>query len=302
MIKIHPEVLDICNTLQMVISQYVQDFCDIENWFAIEDSELLNIHQAEINKWNQEAALYKAELKAQRDEFLRLGRNEFSGARSNESTYALNDRSYSKRKNTGKLVLANDYVYPFADNSNPIDQLNYINERLKELISIYSSKNPPHLFREFMSRKGTKRHKAYAEMEYLMNRAEVLVGLLDRSARSVDRLHAEIDANANSQIEDIRREYSADVNQLDLEYVRKVQLAREEFEQKLQTLLPAEDLEELDNRALACSVAKDLFKPQNSMPKDLFLGTFEFEVRITHDYETIYSSRSYFCASATFRS
>lgn len=287
MIKIHPEVIDICETLQTVVLQYIQEFSDIENWFEIEDGELLDIHQNEINKWHREATLYKEELKIQRDNFLRLGKNQFSGAKSNESMYALNDKSYAKRKNTGKLVLSDSYEYPYTNNSNPIEQLNYINERLKELISIYSSKNPPHLFREIMSREGTKRHQAYAEMEFLMNRAEVLVGLLDKSARSVDKLHEEIDENAERQISEIRYAYSIEANQLDLEYVEKVRAARQKFEQNLQILLPIQDLEELDARALSCSFSSDLYKPITSMPNDLFVGTFEFEVSVTKDYEYI---------------
>lgn len=289
MINIHPEVVDICDTLQTLVSSYIQEFLEIENWFEIEDAELLDLHQSEINKWRREASLYKEELKVQRDNILRLGKNQFSGVRSNESMYALNDKSYAKRKNSGKLVLADSYEYPYSDNSNPLEQLNYINNRLRELISIYSSKNPPYLFREFMSRKGTKRHQAYAEMEFLMNRAEVLVGLLDRSARSVDYLHQEIDTNAENQISDIRNEYSASVNKLDLEYVEKIQAARYNFEQNLQIMLPVEDLEKIDNRALACSISSDLFKPHTEMPQDIYIGSFEFEVSVTKDYEYVTS-------------
>ena len=106
MIKIHPEVVDVCETLQTLVSKYVQEFSDIENWFEIEDAELLDLHQGEIKKWLREAALYKEELKTQRDNILRLGKNQVSGARTNESMYALNDKSYAKRKNSGKLVLA----------------------------------------------------------------------------------------------------------------------------------------------------------------------------------------------------
>ena len=287
MIKIHPEVVDVCDTLQTLVSKYVQEFSEIENWFEIEDAELLDLHQSEINKWLREAALYKEELKTQRDNILRLGKNQISGARSNESMYALNDKSYAKRKNSGKLVLADSYEYPYADNSNPLEQLNYINDRLRELISIYSSKTPPYIFREFMSRKGTKRHQAYAEMEFLMNRAEVLVGLLDRSARSVDSLHHEIDTNAEGYISCIRNEYCVNANRLDLEYVERVRVARQNFEQNLQLMLPVEDLEEIDNKALACSLASDLYKPLSHMPKDIYIGSFEFEVRVDKDYEYV---------------
>ena len=51
MIKIHPEVVDVCDTLQTLVSKYVQEFSEIENWFEIEDAELLDLHQSEINKW-----------------------------------------------------------------------------------------------------------------------------------------------------------------------------------------------------------------------------------------------------------
>lgn len=289
MIKIHPEVVDICETLQTLVSKYVQEFADIEKWFEIEDAELLDLHQTEIQKWCREAALYKEELKAQRDNILRLGKSQMTRARTNESMYALNDKSYAKRKNTGKLILSDSYEYPYADNSNPLEQLNYINDRLRELISIYSSKTPPHIFREIMSRKGTKRHQAYAEMEFLMSRAEVLVGLLERSARSVENLHQEIDANAEGYISSIRSEYSANANKLDLEYVEKIRIARQGFEQNLKVMLPIEDLEEIDNRALACSLSSDLYTPLSQMPKDIYIGSFEFEVRVDKDYEYVTS-------------
>ena len=288
MIRIHPEIIDICDTLQTVVTMYIQEFSEIENWFTIEDSELLNIHRDEINTWREEAELYKTELKAKRDEFLEIGRTQLSSARSNETLYAYNDKSYSKRKNTGKLVLSDTYEYPFADNNDPLMQLSYINDRLRELISIYSSKNPPYIFREFMSRKGTKRNQAYAEMEFLMNRAEVLVGLLDRSARSVDRLHAEIDINAEKQISMVCDAYNEKANQLDLDYVEKVKAARQKFESNLNTLLPVEDLQELDNRALLCSLETDLYKSVSIMPNDLFMGTFEFEVAVTKDKDYIH--------------
>lgn len=284
MIKIHPEVIDICDTLQMLVFQYIQEYSEIENWFQIEDNELLDIHQNEINKWRREAELYKAELKAQRDDFLRVGKNQFASVNASESMYELDDKSYAKRKNAGKLVLSDSYEYPYTDNSDPLGQLNYINGRMRELTDVYSGKNPPHVFREIMSRKGTKRHHAYAEMEFLMNRAEVLVGLLDKSARSVGRLHEEIDANAEKQISGIRSAYNVSYDQLGIEYIEKIQVARQKFEQKLQVMLPVEDLEELDNRALACPLLVDLYKPAASMPGDIFVGTFEFEVSVTKDY------------------
>ena len=46
MIKIHPEVVDVCDTLQTLVSKYVQEFSEIENWFEIEDAELLDLHQS----------------------------------------------------------------------------------------------------------------------------------------------------------------------------------------------------------------------------------------------------------------
>ena len=287
MIKIHPEILDICDTLQTVVSMYIQEFSDIENWFEVEDSELLSVQRDEINVWRNEAEEYKVELKEQREQFLQIGKNHLSDVKSNEAMYAINDKSYSKRKNMGKLVLADTYEYPFTDNGNPIEQLNYIKERLKELISIYSSKNSPYLFREIMSRKGTKRNQAYAEMEFLINRAEVLVGLLDRSAHSVDKLYAEIDSNAEKQIVSIRNIYNEKMNQLDLEYVKKVKVARQRFEANLRTLLSVEDLRELDNRALAASLETDLYKPVLTFPNDLFVGTFEFEVNATKEKKYI---------------
>lgn len=287
MLKIHPEIIDICETLQTLVSRYMQEFNEIEDWFAQQDQDLLDLHQGEINKWRTEADAYKAELKSQRENLLQLGRDQLSEVRSNESMYALNDKSYAKRKNTGKLVLSDAYDYPFADNSNPLDQLDYINERIKELINVYSSKTPPHLFREIMSQKGTKRHQAYAEMEFLMNRADVLVGMLDSSLRSVNRLHEEIDANAEGQISAIRSTYSASANELDMEYVQKVLAARERFQQELQIMLPIEDLEEIDNRALACSLSSDLYKPRTVMPEDIHAGTFEFEVDASADREYI---------------
>ena len=254
MIKIHPEVVNICEALQTLVSQYIRNFSEIENWFEIQDNNLLKLNQNEINKWLREANLYKSELKTQRDNFLRLGKDQLAAMKSNESIYFLNDRSYSRRKNAGKLVLADSYEYPYENNNNPLEQLDYINERLQELITIYSNKNPPHIFREFMSRKGTKRHQAYAEMEFLMDRAEVLVGLLDKSARSVGRIHEEIDANTQNKISEIKDSYNADARQLDLEYVERVKAARQQFEQSLQTVLPVEDLLELDNRAEKCSL------------------------------------------------
>ena len=195
MIKIQPEVMNICETLQMLVSEYVFDFEEIENWFEVENTDLLSLQQNEISTWRREAALYKAEIKNKRESILQLGKGQLSEAKSNESMYVINDKSYAKRKNTGKLMLSDTYEYPYVDNSNPIKQLNYINKRLRELISINSNKTPPHLFREFMSRKGTKRHQAYAEMEFLVNRAEVLVGLLDKSANAVEGLRQQIDAN-----------------------------------------------------------------------------------------------------------
>lgn len=287
MIKIHPEVMDICETLQMLVSEYIYDFMQIENWFEVEDADLLTLQQDEISKWRREAALYKAEIKNQRESILQLGKGQLSGAKSNESMYAINDKSYAKRKNAGKLILSDTYEYPYVDNSNPIEQLNYINERLRELINIYSSKTPPHLFREFMSRKGTKRHQAYAEMEFLMNRAEVLVGLLDKSVRAVEGLHQQIDANAEKEIADIRSEYLEKVNALDLEYVEKVRNARRKFKDRLELLLPIEDLEEVNNRALVCSISSELYKPVSDIPNDICVGSFEFEVNMPKDEDYI---------------
>lgn len=287
MIKIRPEIVDVCETLQTLVSKYVQEFSDIENWFEVEDAELLDLCQGEINKWRREAALYKEELKTQREAILELGKDQLSEARTDETMYALNDKSYAKRKNSGKLVLADSYAYPYADNSNPLEQLDYINDRLGELTSIYSGKNPPHIFREILSCKGTKRHQAYAEMEFLMNRAEILVGLLDRSARSVDRLHQEIDSRAEGYISDIRNEYAVNANKLDLEYVQKVRIARQNFEQNLQMMLPVEDLEEISNRALAYPLSSDVYTPFAEMPKDIYMGSFEFEVTVDKDYEYV---------------
>ena len=289
MIKIHPEVVDICDTLQTLVSQYIQEYSEIENWFQIEDNELLDIHQNEINKWRREAELYKAELEAQRDDFLRVGKNWLASVNASESMYELDDRSYARRKNAGKLVLSDSYEYPYTDNSDPLGQLNYINGRMRELTDIYSGKNPPHVFREIMSRKGTKRHQAYAEMEFMMNRAKVLVGLLDKSARSVGCLHEEIDANVEKQISGIRSAYNASYDQLGIEYVEKIQAARQKFERSLQVMLPVEDLEKLGNRALACPLSAGQYKPAASMPGDIFVGTFEFEVSVTKDYEYITS-------------
>lgn len=73
MIKIHPEVVNICEALQTMVSQYIRDFSEIENWFEIQDDKLLKLNQDEINKWLREANLYKSELKTQRDHFLHLG-------------------------------------------------------------------------------------------------------------------------------------------------------------------------------------------------------------------------------------
>ena len=289
MIKIHQEIIDICQTLQVLVSQYIQEFSEIEDWFEKQDSTLQYIHQTDINKWRKEADLYKKELKKQRENFLRLGKNQFSDVRSNESMYALNDKSYAKRKNSGKLSLSESYEYPYVNNNNPLEQLSYINNRLQELINIYSTKNPPYIFREIMSRKGTKRHQAYAEMEFLMNRAEVLVGLLDKSARSVTRLHKEIDVNAEEKVSEIKNMYNASTHQLDMEYVEKVCLARQKFEQRLQVILPLEDLEELDKRTLAYSLSSDSYKPRISMPNAIYAGTFEFEVNVTKDYKYITS-------------
>ena len=289
MIKIHPEVANICETLQALVSKYVQEYTDIENWFEIEDSELLNLHQNEIQMWRQEANLYKEELKVHRENILQLGKSQLAIAKSNESMYAINDKSYANRKNTGELILSDSYEYPYTDNSKPLEQLNYINDRLRDLISVYSSKNPPHIFREIMSREGTKRHQAYAEMEFLMNRAEVLVGLLDKSAQSVEILHQEIDANAERYMSDIDSEYSENANKLDLEYVEKMRFARQRFEQNLQVMLPVEDLEEIDNRALASSLSSGLYTPLSEMPKDICIGSFEFEVRVDKDYEYVTS-------------
>lgn len=287
MIKIHPEVVNICEALQTLVSQYIRNFSEIENWFEIQDNNLLKLNQNEINKWLREANLYKSELKTQRDNFLRLGKDQLAAMKSNESIYFLNDRSYSRRKNAGKLVLADSYEYPYENNNNPLEQLDYINERLQELITIYSNKNPPHIFREFMSRKGTKRHQAYAEMEFLMDRAEVLVGLLDKSARSVGRIHEEIDANTQNKISEIKDSYNADARQLDLEYVERVKAARQQFEQSLQTVLPVEDLLELDNRAEKCSLNGENYKTVTSMPEDVCVGSFEFEINVTKEYEYI---------------
>ena len=287
MIKIHPEVVNICEALQTMVSQYIRDFSEIENWFEIQDDKLLKLNQDEINKWLREANLYKSELKTQRDHFLHLGEEQLAAMKSNESIYSLNDRSYSKRKNAGKLVLADSYEYPYENNNNPLDQLDYINERLQELIAIYSNKNPPHIFREFMSRKGTKRHQAYAEMEFLMDRAEVLVGLLDKSARSVGRIHEDIDTNAENKISEIKDSYNADAKQLDLEYVERVKAARQQFEQSLQTALPVEDLLDLDNRAEKCSLAEGAYKTVASMPEDICVGSFEFEINVTKEHEYI---------------
>ena len=287
MIKIHLEILDVCNTLQTLVSKYEQEFFEIESWFEVEDAELFDIHQNEIEKWQREAALYKEELQSQREEILRLGKNQMLGVKRDEALYAYNDKSYAKRRNSGKLTLASSYEYPFIDNSSPLVQLNYISNRLRELISVYSGKNPPHIFREIMSCKGTKRHQAYAEMEFLINRANILVRVLDRSAHLVGRLHQEIDANAEEYISEIRNEYSESVNRLDLEYVEKVRTARKNFEQSLQMMLPVEDLEEIENRALECSISSDLYEPSSDMPKDLYIGTFEFEVKIDEDYDYI---------------
>lgn len=270
-----------------MVSQYIRDFSEIENWFEIQDDKLLKLNQDEINKWLREANLYKSELKTQRDHFLHLGEEQLAAMKSNESIYSLNDRSYSKRKNAGKLVLADSYEYPYENNNNPLDQLDYINERLQELIAIYSNKNPPHIFREFMSRKGTKRHQAYAEMEFLMDRAEVLVGLLDKSARSVGRIHEDIDTNAENKISEIKDSYNADAKQLDLEYVERVKAARQQFEQSLQTALPVEDLLDLDNRAEKCSLAEGSYKTVASMPEDICVGSFEFEINVTKEHEYI---------------
>lgn len=287
MIKIHPEVMDICETLQMLVSEYVYNFTKIENWFEIEDTNLLNLRQDEISKWQREAALYKAEIKNQRECVLKLGKEHFLGAKSNESMYAINDKSYAKRKNTGKLILSDTYEYPYVDNSNPIEQLNYINERLRELISICSSKTPPYFFREFMSRKGTKRHQAYAEMEFLINRAGVLMGLLDKSARAVEELHQQIDTNAEKEIANVSDEYIKKANVLNLQYVEKVKEARQKFEDRLELLLPIEDLEAIDNRALACSISSELYKPLSDMSNDIYMGCFEFEVSMPKDDEYI---------------
>ena len=109
MIKIHPEVVNICEALQTLVSQYIRNFSEIENWFEIQDNNLLKLNQNEINKWLREANLYKSELKTQRDNFLRLGKDQLAAMKSNESIYFLNDRSYSRRKNAGKLVLADSY-------------------------------------------------------------------------------------------------------------------------------------------------------------------------------------------------
>lgn len=191
MIKVDPDIIQICDVLQAIVSMYIRDFSEIENWFEIEDSQLLELRGNEINLWRSEAKTYKEELKSQREQLLEMGKTSLRIIRADESMYADHDRSYSKRKNTGKLNLGIDYIYPFEDNSDPIAQLDYINERLRKLIGDYSINNPPYIFREIMSQKGTRRHQAYAEMEFLVNRAEVLVGLLDRSARAVDRLHEE---------------------------------------------------------------------------------------------------------------
>lgn len=271
----------------MLVSEYVYDFMVIENWFEEEDAELLRLQQDEINKWRSEASLYKAEIKNQRESILQLGKGQLSGVKSNESMYAINDKSYAKRKNAGKLILSDTYEYPYVDNGSPIEQLNYINERLRELINIYSSKTPPHLFREFMSRKGTKRHQAYAEMEFLMNRAEVLVGLLDKSARSVEELHRQIDANTEKEIADISGEYLEKVNTLDLQFVEKVRNARQKFENRLDLLLPVEDFEEVDNRSLACSISSELYKPLSDISNDICIGSFEFEVNMLKDVDYI---------------
>lgn len=287
MIKIQPEIMNICETLQMLVSEYVFDFEEIENWFEVENTDLLSLQQNEISTWRREAALYKAEIKNKRESILQLGKGQLSEAKSNESMYVINDKSYAKRKNTGKLMLSDTYEYPYLDNSNPIKQLNYINKRLRELISIYSNKTPPHLFREFMSRKGTKRHQAYAEMEFLVNRAEVLVGLLDKSANAVEGLRQQIDANVETKIADISNEYLEKVNALDLEYVEKVKTARQKFEDRLELLLPLEDLEEVDNRALACSISSELYKPLLDIPNDLCVGSFEFEISMLKDDDYI---------------
>lgn len=289
MIKVDPDIIQICDVLQAIVSMYIRDFSEIENWFEIEDSQLLELRGNEINLWRSEAKTYKEELKSQREQLLEMGKTSLRIIRADESMYADHDRSYSKRKNTGKLNLGIDYIYPFEDNSDPIAQLDYINERLRKLIGDYSINNPPYIFREIMSQKGTRRHQAYAEMEFLVNRAEVLVGLLDRSARAVDRLHEEIDINAEKKISTIRKTYIMETNQLDLEYDDKVKAARQRFETNLQKLLSVEDLDELDKKALSCSFTSDLYKPTTSMPNSIFAGTFELEVNTTKEIEYISS-------------
>lgn len=287
MIKIHSEIIDICSTLQTLVSEYTREFAEIENWLEIEESERLSICEREIETWKKEAELYKAELKTQKTSLLQMGKNQLAGVKSDESMYALNDLSYSKRKSTGKLVLEDTYEYPYRDNNDPIEQLDYIKERLRELINVYSSKNPPHLIREIMSRKGTKRHQAYAEMEFLINRAEVIVGMLDKSARTVGRLHEEIDSNAELQISGIRQKYSQEANNLDLLYIEKVKNARAKFEQKLKKLLPADDLMELDKKALEQSLSTEMYKPVSHIPEMLYIGNFEYEVSVTQDYDYV---------------
>ena len=287
MIKVDPAVVELCDTLQTIVSMYIRDFSEIENWFEIEDSKLLELSNKEIEVWRTEARAFKEDLKAQREQLVQMGREIFSRARSAELQYVVDDKSYAKRRNTGKLELDGDFVYPYEDNSDPIGQLRYINERIRELVNIYSRNNPPHLLRELMSLKGTNRYKAYAEMEFLMNRAQVLVGILDRSLGEVGTLQSEVDTNVNQQVTFFRQLYRLKANDLDLEYVKRVKGARESFELSLRNMLAIEDLIDLDNRALSCALETKPYKPTSAMPEYIYAGTFEFEVAVTKENEYI---------------
>lgn len=294
MINIHPEIVSVCNAIQTIISEYIQEYSDIVNWYEIQSAETLNIHQSEVDKWVREAELYKQELLLQRENILHIAQNMFAIADAGEINYAEHDKSYAKRRGTGKLKLDDSYEYPFESNSSPLDQLNYINDRLNELINLYSSKKTLYLIKEIMSIKGTKRHRAYAEMEFLINKAAVLIGLLDRSVAEVRYLHDEIDENASNIIVDIQHECDGEVRNLDLEYQSRIFDARKTFENKLHSIVPIIDLEAIDNIAVNSSVTSDRYRPLTEMRDSIFLGKFEYEISVPMDQEYVIEMLSLF--------
>lgn len=283
MIKINQEIINICRTLQHLTDIYDAEFSEIEKWFEAKNGELLKKQEDNAAMWRREAAAYKKEIKEQREAQKRIGDNRTNVAREYESRLVVQDRSYEKRRHRGKLTLGEDFEYPYNDNANPLEQLDYIDRRVNELVTAYTSNNPPHLVREFLSRKGMKRHKAYAELEFLMDRAEALKRMLDKSVQTVADLHRIIDCNAALRIAGIQEKYENDTNLLDLAYVNKVKEIRRNFEQQLKLHLSIEDLEAIDQKVCQMSLDTEKYCPSADMPDGLPVGSFGFEIVCHND-------------------